>query len=145
MGIMILVYSFRYGESLFVLLCCSLMVVGKRVWAVLRTKQSPHGKRGIWGWDWWVNCGMWKKLCPDWLNSVQGSFRKVISFNHSDQKAIIFGTPTLPFIKAQTLLSHRSLPWLLAFMSILTSPFLPKMAVLAEEVKKTVCPRPAAN
>ena len=60
-------------------------------------------------------------------------------------KAIIFGTPTLPFIKAQTLLSHRSLPWLLAFMSILTSPFLPKMAVLAEEVKKTVCPRPAAN
>lgn len=92
---------------------------------------SPRGKGGNWGWDWWVNHVMRKELCPDWLNYLQGWFRKVISFNHSDQKVIIFGTPTLPFIKALTSLSHRSLPWLLPFTSIRTSLLTPHLKMTA--------------
>lgn len=136
---MIVVYNFRFDECLFVVSGCYLQSVGRfGRWAgaVGCTRQSPCGKDGSWSWDWWMNRGMWKKVCPDWLNSLQGWFRKVIAFNHSDQKVIIFGTPTLPFIKAQTSLSYRSLPWLFPFMSILTPPFILKMAILAEEGTK---------
>lgn len=99
-------------------------------------------------WGWWVNHVMGKELCPDWLNYLQGWFRKVISFNHSDQKVITFGTPTLPFIKTPTSLSLTSLPWLLPLMSILSSPLKsrPKVAAAGKRGKKTkTISRPAAN
>lgn len=120
------------------LLFCMVMKVEMGCSVQIR---SPCGKSRSWGWDWWVNRVMRKKLCPDWFNYLQGWFRKVISFNHSDQKVIIFGTPTLPFIKALTSLSNRSLPWLLPFTRILTSPLTPhlKMTATGKRGEKTVC------
>lgn len=113
--------------------------------AALCGMRSSCGKGGSWGWELGVgagvNRGMWKELCPDWFNYLQGWFRKVISFNHSDEKVIIFGTPTFPFIKAPTSLSHRRSPWLLDFTGILTSPLtpLPKMAAAGQRAKRTAC------
>lgn len=87
------VYHSRLGGSLLVLLCCYSVRAWKWVWVVLRRFWAHVGRAGGLGWDWWVNHVMGKESCPNWLNYLQDRFRKVISFNHSDQKVIIFGTP----------------------------------------------------
>lgn len=101
------VYHVRFEESACIVILRYLIVVWKQG-GLFHTSGRVHvGSVGAGG---WVNRVVWKELCSDWLNHLQGWFRKVISFNHSDLKYLSFEHPPSHSWK---LFSRRSLPFLL--------------------------------